>query len=307
MENKKKIYLQKFVYIFGFSLGILALFLTLRNIDWVLFFSNVKKINLTWLFPIISLNFIIFWFKAKRWQLVFRPIKPLSMMMMYKTVVAGYMASNISPTRLGEVVTVYYLSKKTKVSRVIVAGTLFAERIIDWLSFLLLITALVFFTEVPEWLRLGVTSIWGLTIFLYGFSLFYLRRNPSKVFFQKLQRGIQSLRSSKLTALSLLVSLAGWFFQGLMVYWIHVAFSIILPFWSVILILVSVHLAMAIPTTPAQIGVFEYACVLSYLALGIDENMGILLGFVFHFLQVIPNLLIGFLFFIPIKKILYDR
>src|SRR3989338_9711616 len=135
-----------------------------------------------------------------------------------------------------------------------------------------------------------------------GFHYFIYEGILPKFFFKNLQRGIQSLRSSKLTALSLLVSLAGWFFQGLMVYWIHVAFSIILPFWSVILILVSVHLAMAIPTTPAQIGVFEYACVLSYLALGIDENMGILLGFVFHFLQLIPNLLIGFLFFIPIKK-----
>lgn len=307
MEDKKNTSLRDFVYIFGFALGIVALFLILKDVHWSTFFLNLQKMRFLWLFPIISLNFVIFWFKAKRWQIVFRPVQPLSMMMMYKTVVAGYMASNLFPTRLGEVVTVYYLNKKTKISRVTVAGTLFAERIIDWLSFLLLATALVFFTEVPEWLRFGVASLWGLTIFLYSLSLFYLRRNPSRIFFQKLQKGIQSLRSPGLTISSLSVSLAGWFFQALMVYWIHLAFSLTLPLWSVVLILVSVHLAMAIPTTPAQIGVFEYACVLSYSFLGIDENLGTLLGFMYHFLQVIPNLLVGFLFFIPVKKILRDR
>lgn len=307
MQGRKNTSLRKFVYLFGLAVGILALFFTLKNIHWEVFSLNLKKMSLLWLFPIISLNFVIFWFKAKRWQIVFRPVQPLSMMTMYKTVVAGYMASNLFPARLGEVVTVYYLNKKTKVSRVTVAGTLFAERIVDWLSFLLLTTVLIFFVDVPPWLRLGVTTIWGLTIFLYVFSLFYLRKNPSKIFFQKWQSGIQSLRSSRLTFFSLIVSLGGWFFQALMVYWIHLAFSLTLPLWSVVLILVSVHLAMAIPTTPAQIGVFEYACLLAYSFLGIDANMGTVLGFMYHFLQVIPNLLLGFLFFIPVKTILRER
>ena len=75
-------------------------------------------------------------FRTLRWQYLLAPVKSLEVRRLYPVVVVGYMANNILPVRLGEVVRAYYVGEREKVSKVAALATIAVERVFDGLTLL---------------------------------------------------------------------------------------------------------------------------------------------------------------------------
>lgn len=110
------------------------LFLPKQNIGLV--FSDA---NLAYVVPSLVLYFAAVWFRARRWRLLLGPLIGRPRRALYPVVVAGYMANNILPIRLGELVRASYLSIREGVSSSAAFGTVLVERASDVLALLLFV------------------------------------------------------------------------------------------------------------------------------------------------------------------------
>ncbi|MBI4305612.1 MAG: flippase-like domain-containing protein [Chloroflexi bacterium] len=110
------------------------LFLPREDIGRV--FTNA---NLLYVLPSLILYFSAVWFRARRWNFLLKPLIGRPKRALYPVVVAGYMANNILPVRLGEIVRSYYLGLRERTSSTAAFGTVVLERAADVLVLLLFV------------------------------------------------------------------------------------------------------------------------------------------------------------------------
>lgn len=92
--------------------------------------------NLAFIVPSLVFYFAAVWFRSQRWRFLLRPLLGRTRRALYPVVVAGYMANNILPVRLGELVRAYYLGLREQVSSTAAFGTVVLERASDVLALL---------------------------------------------------------------------------------------------------------------------------------------------------------------------------
>jgi uncharacterized protein (TIRG00374 family) len=98
-------------------------------------------INYAFVAPSLIFYFIAVWFRAGRWEFLLKPLIGKPKRSIYAVVVVGYMANNLIPLRIGEVVRSYYLSLREKCSPPAALGTVVVERASDVLALLFFLAA----------------------------------------------------------------------------------------------------------------------------------------------------------------------
>ena len=86
--------------------------------------------------PSLVFYFMAVWFRSARWKFLLRPLIGKPRRSIYSVVVVGYMANNLIPIRIGEVVRAYYLSLREACSAPAAFGTVAVERATDVLALL---------------------------------------------------------------------------------------------------------------------------------------------------------------------------
>lgn len=282
----------------GWIIAGVAIYFTVWHLDFVSIRHSFSKMNKWWIAPVAAGNFAVILLKAMRWRITLLPVKKISTWLMFKTLTIGFMANNILPARMGDILRIHMLGKEALLSRVTSTGTAISDRIVEGLSFLLFAAALTLFTPVPEWMKDGTFITLFLTLAAYIFATFYTSRDIKHSFLKKFQEGFVSLNNLRLFSSCMLVSLLSWMLQGGLILMVQVSFGVYLPLWSVVLVLVAVNLAIALPSAPGNIGTFEYACILAYAYLGVDKNISFLIGVTYHILQAVPVMIAGGIFYI---------
>ncbi len=79
------------------------------------------------------------WARAVRWRHLTDPIKPMPLAALARAMAVGFMANNVFPARMGEVVRCWVLARETKVSAAAVFGTVVLERVLDAIAVILLV------------------------------------------------------------------------------------------------------------------------------------------------------------------------
>lgn len=120
----------------GFLAVFVALFVDLDTIGDVL-----ANANYVYLAPSIALYFVAVWFRSARWKFLLRPLIGAPQKSIYSVVIVGYMANNLIPVRIGEVVRSYYLSLRETCSAPAAFGTVAVERATDVLALLFFFAA----------------------------------------------------------------------------------------------------------------------------------------------------------------------
>ena len=116
------------------TLALLVLLVDRREL-W----EALRSANYLYLAPAIVLYFIGQWFRALRWQYLLSPIARISASRLYPVIIIGYMANNVLPARLGELVRAVYLARREQeVSVPASIATLSVERLYDGLTLLAL-------------------------------------------------------------------------------------------------------------------------------------------------------------------------
>lgn len=135
--NKKNI-----VFLFSILVSIVCLWLFVRNIEWSLLGNALKNANYWPIIPTIILNILFYVIRAFRWQGLLSHIKTISITNLISITCIGFLANNILPARVGEVLRPFLLCKKENIRFSTSFATVVVERIFDMLG-LILFTAVI--------------------------------------------------------------------------------------------------------------------------------------------------------------------
>jgi uncharacterized membrane protein YbhN (UPF0104 family) len=106
-------------------------------------------------------------------------------------------------------------------------------------------------------------------------------------------RGLVAIRSPRIAARSLALTIASWVVLSLS-YWILMqGFSLDEPFAAGLLVTVTINMGLVLPSSPAALGVFEAATVLALKAFDVAPALALSYALVLHLLNLVPFLVAG--------------
>jgi len=128
---------------FGIGAGFLTLFFVTG--DWQRLGGALAEANYWYIIPAVLLYQLSVVFRTMRWQILLRHMRPVPVSRLFPVVVIGYMANNLLPMRIGELVRSYYLSEREQVSKTSALVTILIERLLDALTLLVFIAVIGIF------------------------------------------------------------------------------------------------------------------------------------------------------------------
>lgn len=319
---------------FGVTAGFIAL-LVMRIDDFGDARDEFAQANYVLIAPAMAVYFVSFLFRAYRWQFLLRPLAPdIRLHRLYPVIMVGYMANNLLPARLGELVRGYYLSTREAVRGTTALATILTERVFDGLTLLVLLLGAAAFLPMRALLDFAAETV-GLPQFIivliivvpYTAALVAIalaarssdgvrtvaegltRRLPRRItevvlgLVDRFIAGFQGMdRPARLFGL-LLYSLPVWLTEAAVYYIVALAFDLDAHFSStlamvaaMVLTLALSNLATSIPSSQGAVGPFEFFAVLALEGLGVDAALALAYVVVLHLTVLIPATVFGLVY-----------
>jgi len=265
------------------------------------------------------------WMRAVRWRMMIEPTgHHVSTWSCFHSLMIGYLV-NLGIPRGGEISRAYNLYKLEKTPIETSFGTVVAERLIDVMCMLLLVSTaflvewnklMAFFEElgigkssqtfaIPLWLWAGLALAAAAAVVLFA-----LRRNPKLLkIIQGFRNGLLSILQLKQKGLFIFYSLAIWILYFLMTYSVMLAFeqTANLGLGSVLISFAIGSIAMALPL-PGGLGSYHTLMPLGLaLIYHVPKTDATAFVFVFHAWQTLIMIIGGVISLIATAIILRRR
>ncbi len=290
------------------------LWLVFHGLDPAKILDTLRRADYRYLAPALALYFAGVGVRSVRWKALLSPIGRFSAASLFPVVVIGYMANDVLPARMGEVVRVYVLSQREGVSKTSALGTVVVERLLDAVTMLLLLAASALLVPLSGPIqKIGLFAALVLVCGLVPLVLLTLlpteRLAPLAALAMRLPGGVgergvgaggrflsglRVIRSWRAIAAALGLSVVAWLFEGGMYLVLARGFHLEVGASVILLTLAVANLATLVPAAPGYVGTFEFGArsVLSGLA-GISWSVASGYVLVLHAALVVPVSLLG--------------
>lgn len=132
-------------YIAGVLIGLLFLWLAMRNIQVDKVWSYIQSMTWWWLLPFSITTLFSHYIRAERWKLlVEREHIKSKRSTLFGGVMMGYLMNYVFP-RLGEISRCIYVAKKDKLNTGQLIGTVVLERVLDLLLLIIFLFVFIFY------------------------------------------------------------------------------------------------------------------------------------------------------------------
>jgi len=285
------------------ALAVVALcWLGLRNLDWAAVALALRGADLRLVALAAIINFVHIAAKSERWRVMLKPIRAVKTARLFYYLLVGYAASIVLPGRAGEALRVYLLKRKEEVPVYASLGVIVVEKLFEGLGLLLVVVPLPLLLPLPNWatLSIGVIALAG----IFGtLATMFLAWRAQKVAAQahtevpprwaRFGAGMECVRRPWLFLGATFWSIVSHVIDLVEVWLILVAVGIQVPWPTAALVLLTLNLAIAVPSTPGQVGAFEAGAVAGLRAMGVELAPALAFALVYHVMQVGPVLLAG--------------
>ncbi|MEK6738197.1 MAG: lysylphosphatidylglycerol synthase transmembrane domain-containing protein, partial [Planctomycetota bacterium] len=130
--NKKNI-----TFLFSMVISIVCLWLFMRHIEWSLLKKALMEANYWFVIPTTILNLVVYLIRAIRWKGLLAHIKMIPVLNLLSITCIGFMANNVLPARVGEVLRPFLLYKRESIKFSTSMATVIVERIFDMLGLII--------------------------------------------------------------------------------------------------------------------------------------------------------------------------
>lgn len=254
-------------------------------------------------------NFCTIALRAKRWHVLVSSLKKLPFAEIFRLLMAGIAVNSVIPLRAGEAMRAYSLSSRWDVSKREAVSTVLVDKSFDAISFGLLLLVATRIFDLPPVMS-GRT--YGLAFSSIALILSFpivarlgrsVRDQPKERFSSELQRkiamkleplsrGYASL-TTRASVLSALLSFGAWAAQVVVAVLVARSVGVTLPLGAVVMAVFAVNAASTLPLTPANIGVFQIAFLVTLSAYGFNRSSSFAIAALFQAVLVIPVTVIG--------------
>lgn len=311
--------------ILGIAVSALALWYALRGIDMRQVGEVLRNSNWALLGLSAVVATLVFPLRALRWRVILEPVAVVPFGPLWRSVAIGMMVNNLVPARAGELARAFALTREVPAVNFATAfGSLALDRIIDAVVIVVLLVVALFTSDIPPgttvagwsitslaWTTGGIAAAaLGAVILIVALPNLVLRIFDSVVlrlaprFHERLRQVLESLISGlgALRSPTRLIRIVGWALalwltNALSFYIAFVAVGIESPFMSAVLTQSLVALAVAAPSSPGFVGVFELSAVEGLSLFGVPRDLAFSWGLGYHTLSFIPITLIGLYYF----------
>ena len=289
----------------GIAISVACIWLVLRGVDLGQTANLLSGAKLPWLVLAVAAGSADLAFRALRWQQLIAPIRPVPLRRLSGYMLVGYLANNVLPARLGELVRSHYLGDREGISRSATLGTVVVERIVDTVVLVGIGAAAILILNirgvVVSAILVGI-ALAGLLVVVLAVALAahrlpgarraaaFLGRWPRiKGAVLSLRDGLRVAALPKTIAVSVILSLAAWGCTVVAVLAVGQALGIELTVGEGALLAAGTNLATAIPSGPGYLGTFEYAGKTIAVAFGIPAARGLALALLIHVLTLLVS------------------
>ncbi|MBA2718435.1 MAG: flippase-like domain-containing protein [Chloroflexi bacterium] len=282
----------------GGLISIVALWFVLRGVDLARTADLLGSADLRWVAFAAFLLSLDLVFRAFRWQRLLRPIAAVRYPPMLGYLLIGYVANNVLPARLGELIRVHYLGDREGISRASALGTVVVERVVDLVavvtigSVALLVLSVrgVVANAILVGAAVAVLFLIVLALGIVAHRLPGMDRIAALVgrypkvgqLALSLQDGLAVARKPRTLAEALVASAAAWSMAILAFAAVGQAIGVELSIGQAALIASGVALASAVPAGPSNLGTFEFAAVEISKAIGVPADSAFALALLVH-------------------------
>jgi glycosyltransferase 2 family protein len=282
----------------GAAISIVALFLVLRGVDVGRTAEVLRGATPGWIVlgaVFLSMDLAL---RGLRWQRLLRPIAIVRYRSMLGYLLVGYLANNVLPARLGELVRSHYLGDREGISRASALGTVVVERIVDLVAVVGIASVALLILSVRGLVASAVlvgAAVAGLFLIALALGIVAHRlpgadraraaveRWPQvRELASRLQGGLAVAGRPRTLAEALGVSAAAWTVAILAWAAVGQSIGVELSMGQAALLASGVALASAVPAGPSNLGTFELAAVEIGKAIGVPADSAFALGLIVH-------------------------
>jgi uncharacterized protein (TIRG00374 family) len=236
--------------------------------------------------------------RAVRWQRLVAPIHKVRFLPITGYLLIGYLANNVLPARLGELVRCHYLGDREGISRTTTLGTVVVERVVDTAVVVVVASVAILILHVRGLVASAVLiglAVAGLLVVALAVGVVAHRLPGAErvVAFAarwprvtevagKLRGGLAVASRPRTLAEALLLSFVAWGATVVAFAAAGQALDVHMTMAQASLLAAGVALASAIPAGPSNLGTFDLAAVAIAATFGLDRETALALALVAH-------------------------
>ncbi|MBK9097303.1 MAG: flippase-like domain-containing protein [bacterium] len=306
-----KKFFNKYKYYLGAIVSFALLYLAVKDIDLDKFLYYFSFENIDILFYVLFVNLILRIIISLRWNKLVDIIPGNNFLTTFNFTNIGYFANNFLPARLGDIIKSYLLAKKRDYSKTQVLTSAIIERIFDLIGLSFLFAIAVLRYDIPENILRGGYIFISVLIILTATLLLMLKKseyldsklenlNKFKVI-NTIRQKIRSvffyirnyLNVKDLAYLTITTSLI-WFLYVFAGFIIIERLNGALSWDASMLSLIFLGVSFILPSTPGNVGVHQFACVLAFGILGMDKTQAVAFSFYYQIPVIVISVILGF-------------
>jgi uncharacterized protein (TIRG00374 family) len=282
----------------GIAISVVAVFLVLRSVDVGKAVDVLRGASPAWIGLMLIAVLVDVAARGARWRTLLAPIAVIPFGRVLGYTYQGYLANNVLPARLGELVRTHALGEGEGLSRTTVLGTVVVERIVDTVMVVAIAAVSVLVLSVrgvmSSAVLLGLAFVTLLVIALaLGVAAHrlpgaervtaFIERWPRVIELgRRLRDGLAVASRPRTMAGAIFFSLVAWTASIITFLAGGQAIGIELTVAQGALIGSGVALASIVPSGPGYVGTFELTAVAIADGLGIDRDAAFAMALLIH-------------------------
>jgi hypothetical protein len=280
------------------AISIVALLLVVRSVDLVTAWNVLLTASPQWIALLVAFVIADVLLRAVRWRVLLLPLGQVRLGDATASLLVGYLANNVLPARLGEVVRSHDLGMRTGISRAAILGTIVVERAIDTLVVISIASVAILVLSVrgvvasAVLVGLAVTALMVVAIAvgilahrLPGAARIdrFLDRWPRvRHVLTRLRDGLRVASNPRTLAAAIVLTVASWSCTVLAFAAAAQAVGVEPTMGQAALLAAGTNLATAIPAAPGYVGTFELAAITIATSVGIDRESALAFAVLVH-------------------------
>jgi glycosyltransferase 2 family protein len=284
----------RWLLIVALVIAAVLLYFALKNVKWSDLVTTLAGGNLA-LLSLAALTLTISCLtRGLRWRVLLSAEKNLPVLTVFWATMTGYLGNSYLPARAGEVIRSVLIGEKGGISKTFSLATALTERIMD--AVILVTISAVALTTLPKLPPEMTSAMRGMAIIgVVGMAAIFVAPRMSNLIQNIINRlpvsaslrdklggiamsfltGAGALQHWGRLAQFLLYSAVLWSLDTLTGITVARAFGLSLNPAQVIILLASIGIASAIPSTPGYIGVYQFVAVTILVPFGLKDSQAV--------------------------------
>lgn len=261
----------------------------------------------------------LFALRGLRWAWLLRPLVHVPTGLATRGFLIGFMANNLLPARLGDLVRAFVLARRAEVPRAASFASVLLERIFDGLVVVGILAASLSLVSVTAHLErleqltslaglmglafAGALSVCAGLVWAESSTLGIVQRltRPFPTIMQerglrlltRVASGLHVLRSRRAAVIVLALSMLIWALEVLVYVFVAKALGLEVSVAGLALVMAVLTLGLTAPSAPGFVGVFEALVIPSLALLGVPSEEGAAFALLLHGIHYLPGTALG--------------